>query len=383
MAVYSEKRCSIVILFLVTMASASLTMGSCVSYSSIFSFGDSMADTGNLFFSNLDPNDHCFLSPNGQTYFHHPSGRCSNGRLIIDFIAELLGIPMVKPYLGIKNGVLEDNTAKDGVNFAVIGATALDVSYFEEMGVYNLPTNYSLTVQMNWFKELLPALCNSFKSCHEVLGKSLFLVGEIGGNDFIYILNSQKSIEELKTYVPNVINAITSSINELIDLGAHTLMVPGNFPMGCNACFLTHYETTIKNQYDSFGCLKWLNEFAEFYNLNLQNEIQRLRGIYPHANIIYADYYNALLPLYQYPSKFGFLGLKACCGMGGSYNFNESKVCGKPDVVACDDPSQYIGWDGIHLTEAAYRLIAHGIINGPNSVPQFSKLCSVNLATDI
>lgn len=170
--------------------------------------------------------------------------------------------------------------------------------------------------------------------CHELLGKSLFLVGEIGGNDFIYMLNSPKSIKEIKTYVPHVINAITSAINvrlfsftnpiiytsliksklnfnflvssqELIDLGAHTLMVPGNFPMGCKACFLTKYETTDKNQYDSFGCLKKLNEFAEFYNQNLQNEIQRLRGVYPHANIIYADYYNALLPLYNYPSKFG------------------------------------------------------------------------------
>ena len=71
---------------------------------------------------------------------------------------------MVKPYLGIKNGVLEDSAVKDGVNFAVIGATALDASFFEERGVYNLPTNYSLSVQMNWFKDLLSALCNSSKS---------------------------------------------------------------------------------------------------------------------------------------------------------------------------------------------------------------------------
>jgi phospholipase/lecithinase/hemolysin len=95
------------------------------------------------------------------------------------------------------------------------------------------------------------------------------------------------------------------SSQELIDLGARTLMVPGNFPLGCNAIYLTKYETTDKNQYDSAGCLKWLNEFAEFYNQKLQYEIQRLRGIHPHANIIYADYYNALLPLYHHPTKFG------------------------------------------------------------------------------
>lgn len=92
---------------------------------------------------------------------------------------------------------------------------------------------------------------------------------------------------------------------ELIDLGAQTLLVPGNFPLGCNAIYLTLYETNDSNQYDSFGCLKWLNEFAKFYNQKLQYAIHKLDEIHPHANIIYGDYYNAALPLYQYPSKFG------------------------------------------------------------------------------
>lgn len=82
-------------------------------------------------------------------------------------------------------------------------------------------------------------------------------------------------------------------------------MVPGNLPLGCSAVYLTMYETIDKNQYDPAGCLKWLNEFAEFYNHNLQLEIHRLRGLHPHANIIYADYYNASLPLYHDPTKFG------------------------------------------------------------------------------
>ena len=95
------------------------------------------------------------------------------------------------------------------------------------------------------------------------------------------------------------------SLQELIDLGARTLIVPGNWPIGCNAIYLTKYETKDKNQYDSAGCLKWLNEFAQYYNQKLQTEIDRLRVLHPHANIIYADYYNATLPLYSDPTKFG------------------------------------------------------------------------------
>ena len=95
------------------------------------------------------------------------------------------------------------------------------------------------------------------------------------------------------------------SRQELIDLGARTLIVPGNWPIGCNAIYLTKYETKDKNQYDSAGCLKWLNEFAQYYNQKLQTEIDRLQVLHPHANIIYADYYNATLPLYSDPTKFG------------------------------------------------------------------------------
>ncbi|MCH79690.1 GDSL esterase/lipase, partial [Trifolium medium] len=282
------------------MASSQLFTAACPSYSSIFSFGDSNTDTGNLYFSPQHPPHHCLFPPYGQTYFHHPFARCSDGRLIIDFIAESLGIPLVKPYLGIKHGGLKDRSVKEGVNFAVMGATALDGSC-----IHNLTTNCSLTVQLNWFKEMLPHLCNSSQSCHEVLGNSLFLVGEIGGNDFNHPLHVQRNTKELKiNVVPQVVNAITSTINELIDVGARTLMVPGIFPMGCAVNHLTQYVTADKNQYDSAGCLKWLNEFAEFYNQKLQHEIQRLRGIHPHVNIIYADYYNAALSLFHYPKKF-------------------------------------------------------------------------------
>lgn len=76
----------------------------------------------------------------------------------------------------------------------------------------------------------------------------------------------------------------------------------------------------------------------------------------------------------------GLTGLKICCGMGGPYNYNSSAPCGSPGVIACDDPSQYIGWDGVHLTEAAYRLIADGLINGPYSLPQFSTLCFMDVS---
>ena len=77
-------------------------------------------------------------------------------------------------------------------------------------------------------------------------------------------------------------------------------------------------------------------------------------------------------------SILGFTGgaLTACCGGGGPYNFNKSAKCGgDPSVSACDDPSKYVSWDGVHLTEAAYRWITNGLLEGPYTIPQISISC--------
>lgn len=93
---------------------------------------------------------------------------------------------------------------------------------------------------------------------------------------------------------------------ELIKLGARTVMVPGNLPIGCLPYYLSYYENSEKKEYDSkTGCLNWLNRFSEYHNELLQKELNRLRGLYPHATITYGDYFNAAMRLYLSPIKYG------------------------------------------------------------------------------
>ncbi|XP_014519095.1 GDSL esterase/lipase At2g27360-like isoform X1 [Vigna radiata var. radiata] len=349
-------------------------------YSSLFSFGDSLTDTGNLNFISPPQSPNCLLPPYGQTHFHRPTGRCSDGRLILDFLAQSLGLPYLEPYLGFKNGALKRGNIEQGMNFAVAGASALDGSFFEEKGfAVDATANFSLRVQLDWFKELLPSLCGSSYSegCKKVTGNSLFIVGEIGGNDYGYPLSETTAFGDLVPYIPQVVSVITSVIRELIDLGAVTFMVPGMLPLGCNSAYLTRFATTDEEEYDQVGCLKWLNTFHEYHNELLQIELNQLRGLYPHTNIIYADYFNAALQLYRSPEQFGFGGnvLKVCCGVDGPYNYNEITKCGDGGVVACDDPSQYVSWDGYHMTEAAYRWVAIGLLDGSYTIPKFNVSC--------
>ena len=50
-------------------------------FPAIFNFGDSNSDTGCMAAAFYP-----MASPCGETYFHEPAGRASDGRLIIDFI---------------------------------------------------------------------------------------------------------------------------------------------------------------------------------------------------------------------------------------------------------------------------------------------------------
>ena len=95
-------------------------------------------------------------------------------------------------------------------------------------------------------------------------------------------------------------------IQELIELGADTLVVPGNLPIGCSSSYLTYFQSSNKHDYDmETGCIKWLNEFAKYHNKLLLTEINRIRELNPHALIVYADYYNAAMTLYRSPQKYG------------------------------------------------------------------------------
>ncbi|KAL9307932.1 GDSL esterase/lipase [Arabidopsis thaliana] len=364
----------LVSLFLSTLFVTILSSESqCRNFESIISFGDSIADTGNL----LGLSDHNNLPmsafpPYGETFFHHPTGRFSDGRLIIDFIAEFLGLPYVPPYFGSTNGNFEK-----GVNFAVASATALESSFLEERG-YHCPHNISLGVQLNIFKESLPNLCGLPSDCRDMIGNGLILMGEIGANDYNFPFFQLRPLDEVKELVPLVINTISSAITELIGMGGRTFLVPGGFPLGCSVAFLTLHQTSNMEEYDPLtGCLKWLNKFGEYHSERLQEELNRLRKLNPHVNIIYADYYNASLRLGREPSKYGFINrhLSACCGVGGPYNFNLSRSCGSVGVEACSDPSKYVAWDGLHMTEAAHKSMADGLLKGPYAIPPFDWSC--------
>ncbi|XP_068482577.1 GDSL esterase/lipase At5g45910-like [Phaseolus vulgaris] len=332
-------------------------------YQAFINFGDSISDTGNAVTHKPFPAN----SPYGSTYFKRPSGRMSNGRLIIDFLAKAYGLPLLPPYLTLTKG----QDVKKGVNFAYSGSTALPKSFFDLRGIDVPEAAYSLGTQLEWFHKLKPSLCRTKIECDNYFKNTLVLVGEIGGNDINAII-PHKNITEIREFVPHIVQMISHVTSELIKEGAVQLVVPGNFPIGCNSYLLHTVNSDKKEDYDSFGCLKPYNAAIKYFHEHLRKAVDTLRQQNPHVNITYFDYYDAALRLFQAPEKYDFIfgkikTFEVCCGKGDQYNLGG--VCGTGDATVCPDPSKHINWDGFHLTEASYRLVAKGLIEGPFANP--------------
>ncbi|CAM0881904.1 unnamed protein product [Alopecurus aequalis] len=309
MASSASRTVTAVILLVLAAAQPARADPAC--YTRVFSFGDSLADTGNYRF--VYPNDTrepALSLPYGETYFNNATGRFSNGRVILDFIADSLGLPFVQPYWG-------GQTAEDfagGANFAVGGATAQSPEFFWENGVplANADTVH-LDMEMDWFRALLDLLCpNDLADCTSMMKKSLFLVGEIGGNDYNRPLLSGLPFEKILNLTPSVVAKISSTITELIGLGAKTLLVPGNLPIGCVPTYLMIFKSDEAEDYEpETGCIRWMNEFSQYHNELLLDELENLRKLHPGVDIIYADYYGAAMEIFLSPKKFGRLFVDA------------------------------------------------------------------------
>ncbi|XP_021901288.1 acetylajmalan esterase-like isoform X4 [Carica papaya] len=332
----------LVLYFASSSASAeqSRTLRDC-KFEAIYQLGDSIADTGNLIREN-------FLTlfarlPYGESFFKPGTGRCSNGLLMIDFIAQSAGLPLLEPYLD------KSSTFDHGVNFAVAGATALPTKVLAKRWIFSLFTKSSLNRQVDWMDNHFSQICENTQDCGKKISNSLFMVGEIGGNDYNYALLEGHSVDE-----------------KVIGYGATRIVVSGNFPIGCVPIYLTSFETNDKTAYDDLHCLKELNDLAAYHNQLLQHAIEELGN---ENTIMYGDYYNAYQRILRNASSMGFdptVTHKSCCGSGGDYNFNFLQICGLPFVPVCSNPDVYVSFDGVHSTQKTYSYIAEWLIGDMN-----------------
>ncbi|XP_057767475.1 GDSL esterase/lipase At3g48460-like [Salvia miltiorrhiza] len=362
---------TLIIFFLLLSSSHASSSPSRPPFKRIYAFGDSYTDTGNTKTS-TGPTAFNYVSnpPYGVTFFHHPTNRYSDGRIVLDFVAEALSLPFVPPYRNPRAD------RSHGVNFAVAGATAIRHGFFSKHNItFNLVPQ-SLQTQLAWFDKILESEgCKDShttpRECEAVLGDALIWVGEIGANDYTSSLGSSLS---RKTIQALAINSVAGFLQAIMNKGAKYIVVQGLPSIGC----ITYSFSLAAgdDDRDATGCVATVNRLTWAHNAALEARLTALRKRNPNSVILYADYYNAHLELLRNAAAYGFKErYKACCGYGGgAYNFDFFNVCGTPSATSCADPSSYINWDGAHFTEEVYKLMARSFLNGSHCSPPFHYL---------
>ncbi|XP_055961787.1 GDSL esterase/lipase 1-like isoform X2 [Mercurialis annua] len=297
----------------------------------LFIFGDSYFDAGNNNYLNTDVNKANFF-PYGETFFKHPTGRYSDGRIIPDFIAGYLNLPLILPYLQPGN---QEYT--NGVNFASGGAGAL-VQTFQGYVI-------DLTTQLGYFKNVKKKLRKKLghRVTEALLSKAIYLFN-IGVNDYAAPPQTNSTILHHYTnqqYVQIVIGNLTTVVKEIYKNGGRrfgfsTLVDLGSLPV--SRAFEQTNNTPIG--------FKEVPIQIQLHNKALPNILKDLKKELGGFKYSIFDLYTSTSERINSPFKYD--GKSACCGSGPFRGIGCGLV---EDYELCENPNDFLFFDGSHPTE--------------------------------
>ncbi|GLT85663.1 hypothetical protein SLE2022_038460 [Rubroshorea leprosula] len=316
-----------------------------------FIFGDSTVDTGNNNYINTTAENSENYKPYGQGFFGEPTGRFSDGRVIVDLIAEYAKLPLIPPFLEAS----ADFT--NGANFASGGAGILPET--------NKGTVIDLPTQLKNYEAVQKTLVEKLGEIRakELISEAVYFIS-IGSNDYMGGYLGNPRMQELylpATYVSMVIGNLTQTIQVLYEKGARKFGFLSLAPLGC----LPALRSLNPNE----GCLEEGCGLARAHNKALRVVLTSLEYILKGFKYSNSNFYEWLEDRINNPSKYGFKdGVNACCGTGpygGVYTCGGTKKV--KDYRLCDNAEDHVWWDSFHPTEGIYEQCAKELWNGPPS----------------
>ncbi|XP_074316327.1 GDSL esterase/lipase At5g14450 [Silene latifolia] len=341
-------------------------------FPAMYNFGDSNSDTGGIS-AVFKP----IASPYGQTFFKKPAGRDSDGRLILDFIAEQIGLPYLSAYLNSLGA-----NFSHGANFATGGST---IRRENETIFQNGISPFSLDVQIWHYDQLKSrskdlyaqagnSLMRSVLPRQEDFSKALYTF-DIGQNDLSVAFRTMND-DQVRAAIPNIIDQFSSAVQHLYEEGARSFWIHNTGPIGCLPVQTFYNINPPPGVEDQYGCLNSQNAKAVEFNKQLKDAVTKLRTKLPEAAITYVDLYAAKYGLISKTKSLGWADpKKVCCGYHEKY---DHVWCGTKGVIGngtsvygsvCSHPELHASWDGVHYTEAANHWFANHILNGSLSDP--------------
>ncbi|CAI0560725.1 unnamed protein product [Linum tenue] len=303
-----------------------------------FIFGDSLNDCGNN--NDADTKAKANYKPYGIDYPDGPTGRFTNGRTAVDFLAE---------HLGFGNPIPPFTTAKgdsilQGINYASGSAGILD-----ETGKHlgkNVPLGTQVQNHQKTFSKIA-AMKGGKDSATKHLNGCIYYMS-IGSNDFLnnYFLPKQYKTSKLYSVDKFTVHLATTyrdKIKTLHHYGARKIAVVGVGKVGC-----------VPHMMDMFGtkgskCIQNVNSAAQNFNKQLKKLVVDLNKELKDAKLIYINSYGMSD---GDPTILGFKYITSgCC------KSREDGQCVEGETP-CSNRKEYVFWDSFHPTETGHKAVA-------------------------
>jgi len=268
----------------------------------IYSFGDSLSDTGNL----LSLGE---ASTVASSYYR---GAFSNGPLWTDILSRHQAL-----YPGLRN--YNPTPSTNGINFAHAGSRSGRL-------VRGAPTDVSFLAQVEAFFELMQE--GQIDPSHQ----DIFTVWT-GANDYFLSTAPLVRSDPVLGDPEQVVQNIEDGLWQLIDGGAKTIIVMNLPDLAVTPSALEAGER-IEESY---------REKTIQHNALLADAIDRIRAA-TDTNVIDIDVYALLADIIADPVRYGFSNVSDSCLDSGM------------PLDAC--PDDYLFYDGVHPTYAAHSLFA-------------------------
>ncbi|XP_057800187.1 GDSL esterase/lipase LIP-4-like [Salvia miltiorrhiza] len=315
---------ALVCFFFLGFGTTAATAAACSKEPVLFNFGDSNSDTGGASVLGGKPLE--------------PTGRVSDGRLILDFLCESLETKFLTPYLE-----LFTPDFSNGVNFALAGADS-------RVGISIPPNAFTLGNQFAEFSRFQNVSIRRGSLDAGQVKSALFML-DIAQNDLQFDSDTLTPQEVLKR-VPIVASNIRDTMQKLYQLGGRNFWVHNTGPLGCLPSNVARiYASTVVDEY---GCVSDRNKAAAALNSQLERLCRELQSEMSDATIVYVDIYSIKLDLIVNATSYGFENPFVEC---------------KPKGRVCPEGSRYVSWDGVHYTDAANMLVASKILSTNFSTP--------------
>ncbi|XP_074270354.1 GDSL esterase/lipase At1g29670-like [Silene latifolia] len=304
-----------------------------------FIFGDSLSDPGNN--NALKTKAKVNYKPYGIDYpARRPTGRFTNGRTVVDIIAEHLGFKEhIAPYSTVnKNQILQ------GVNYAS-GSAGIS----RETGSH-LGDHVSLEAQMgNHIKitRRLKATLNN--TTNDYLTKCLYTIN-IGSNDYVNNYFLPKFYPTSRKYTPDYFAALliqhySKQLKTLHQYGARKVAVYGLGQIGCALAELAKRPNGVVKHPLLGPCVKEINDAVNMFNAKLKLLIPQLNRQLPNATFTIIN----TEAIFAGPGQGIKTVTKPCCKLREDYQCKEG-------IAPCNNRESYFFYDGFHPTEAVNKI---------------------------